>query len=164
MVNFQITNYNGTKEDGEIITLLTSVFVEEGYTDKLIAKKMFTSVELQKRGEIILARSCAGKLLGMVIFVRPSSLACQVAKMDEAEIHLLVVYPKVRGQGIATQLIIACEQRVVLLGYFKMVLSTQQSMKGAHRLYEHLGYHRNSRRDWSKEDKIFFVYEKLLSI
>ena len=163
-MTIQIMNYQGTiKEDGEIISLLTRVFVEEGYTKKSNAKRIFVSAELRKRGEIILARSSLGKLVGMVICVLPTSSARQVAEEDEAEIHLLAVYPEARRQGIASQLVIACEQRAVSLGYSKMVLSTQQTMREAHHVYEQLGYRRNSARDWSKDtDKIYFVYEKLL--
>ncbi len=165
-MNFQIVNYKGTiEEDSEITSLLIRVYVGEGYTDKSDAEGKFVPVELRKRGEIILAKSPVGKLLGMIIFVRSSSPARQVAEGDEAEIHLLAVYQEARGQGIASQLIKACEQRAVSFGYSKIVLSTQQTMKEAHRLYEKLDYNRNSARDWSKgTDKIFFVYEKRLWI
>jgi ribosomal protein S18 acetylase RimI-like enzyme len=164
-VNFQILNYRGTiEEDLEITSLLTSVFVKEGHTDKSNAEKMFAPAELQKRGEIMLARSPEGKLFGMVIFVLPTSPARQVAEADEAEIHLLAVYPEARGQGIASSLITACEQRATSSGYSKMVLSTQPTMKEAHRVYRQLGYRRNLARDWSKsaDNKTYFVYEKLL--
>ena len=161
-MNFRIMDYQGTiEEDKEITLLLDCVFVKEGYTSRLDAERMFAPAELRKRGEIMLARSAEGKLLGMIIFVRPTSPARQVAKADEAEIHLLAVYPEARGQGIASRLIAACEQRAASSGYSKMVLSTQQTMKKAQHLYEKLGYWRNPARDWSKgTDKVFFVYEK----
>jgi ribosomal protein S18 acetylase RimI-like enzyme len=124
---------------------------------------MFAPAELQKRGEIILARSPAGKLLGMVIFVLSTSPARQVAEADEAEIHLLAVHNEARGQGIASRLIVACEERAISCGYFKIVLSTQQT-KGAHHVYERLGYQRIPARDWSKKDRVFFVYGKPLKI
>lgn len=157
--------YQGTKkEDEEITLLLTRVFVKEGYTSKSNAEQMFVPAELHKRGEIILARSAIGKLLGMIIFVTHTSPSRQVAKEDEAEIHLLAVYPEARGRGIASHLIIACEQRAISFGYSKIVLSTQQTMKKAHHVYEQLGYRRNSTRDWSKgTGKIYLVYEKLLN-
>lgn len=157
-------DYRGTiEEDNEVILLLTRVFVEEGYTDRSIAEKMFDPAELRKCGEIVLARSPAGKLLGMVIFVHSTSQARQVAEVSEAEIHLLAVYPEARGQGIASHLIVACEQRAKSFGYSKIVLSTQQTMKKAHHVYEQLGYQPNSVRNWSKgTDKIYFVYEKSL--
>lgn len=163
-MNLKIMTYHGTdNENKEIISLLTRVFVQEGYTSKSNAEQMFASSELQKRGEIILARSEIGKLLGMVIFVRPTSPARQVAEVYEAEIHLLAVYPEARGHGIASQLIMTCEQRAISHGYSKMVLSTQKTMKEAHRVYEQLDYYRNPTRDWSKDsDKIYFVYEKFL--
>lgn len=165
-MSFQITNYQGTpEEDIEITLLLTHVFVGGGYTDKSYAERIFTSAEVQKRGEIILARSPVRKLLGMIIFVPSTSPARQVAKLDEAEIHLLAVHPKARGQGIASHLILACEQRAVSSGYSKIVLSTQQTMKEAHRIYEKHGYRRNPTRDWSRDtEKIYYVYEKLLGI
>jgi ribosomal protein S18 acetylase RimI-like enzyme len=164
-MNFQIMNHQGTlEEDSEIMSLLIHVFVEEGYTDKSRAKKIFTPTEVRKRGDIILARSTEGKLVGMIIFVHSTSPSCQVAKMDEAEIQLLAVYPEARGQGIATRLIITCEQRATSFGYSKMVLSTQQTMKDAHHVYEQLGYRRNSLRDWSmEENRNFCVYEKFLT-
>jgi len=66
--------------------------------------------------------------------------------LGEAEIHLLAVYSEVRCQGIASRLIKACEEQAVSLGYSKMVLSTQQTMKKAQRIYEQ-DYRRNSTRD-----------------
>lgn len=92
-----------------------------------------------------------------------SIYARQVAELGEAEIHLLAVYLEVRRQGIASRLIKACEEQAVSFGYSKMVLSTQQTMKEAQRIYEQLDYRRNSTRDWSKGgSKIYFVYEKIL--
>jgi ribosomal protein S18 acetylase RimI-like enzyme len=151
-------------EDLEIRSLLTCVFVDGGFTDWSDAETMFVSAALQDRGEIILARSVESKLLGMIIFVRPTSSARQVAEMNEAEIQLLAVYPEARNQGIASQLILVCEQRAISSGYSKMVLSTQQMMKEAHHIYEKLGYHRNPSRNWSRKgtNKIYFVYEKVL--
>jgi ribosomal protein S18 acetylase RimI-like enzyme len=164
-VNFQILNYRGTiEEDLEITSLLTSVFVKEGHTDKSNAEKMFAPAELQKRGEIMLARSPEGKLFGMVIFATWRAGLVGRTEADEAEIHLLAVYPEAQGQGIASILITACEQRATSSGYSKMVLSTQPTMKEAHRVYRQLGYRRNPALDWSKsaDNKTYFVYEKLL--
>jgi len=119
-------NYCGSSdEDLETKSLLTRVFVDGGFADWSDAETMFVSAALQDRGEIILARSVESKLLGMIIFVRPTSSARQVADMNEAEIQLLAVYPEARNQGIASQLILVCEQRAISSGYSKMVLSTQ---------------------------------------
>jgi ribosomal protein S18 acetylase RimI-like enzyme len=164
-MHFQILDYQGTsEEDSEITLLLTRVFVEEGFTDKSDAETMFTPTEVRRRGDIILAKSIAGKLLGMIIFVPSTSPARQIADIDEAEIHLLAVHPEARGQGVASRLILLCEQRAISYGYSKMVLSTQQTMKQAHQVYKSQGYRRNSARDWSNTgtNKVFNVYEKAL--
>ena len=114
-MNFQILSYRGTiEEDREITSLLNHVYVKDGYTDKSYAEKIFVPAELRKRGEIILARSIAGKLLGMAIFVPSTSPARQVAELGEAEIHLLAVYPEAGCQGIASRLIKACEEQAVI--------------------------------------------------
>ena len=63
---------------------------------------IFTPKELRKRGDIILAKSDGGMLVGLTIFVRPSSPARQVARNDEGEIQLLAVHPEARSQGIGT--------------------------------------------------------------
>lgn len=102
-------------------------------------------------------------MLGMVICVKPSSPARQVAEKDEAEIHLLAVSPKARRQGIASRLVLACEQRARSLGFSRIVLSTQPKMEGAHRLYERLGYRNNPDRTWSKNNgRRYIVYEKIV--
>jgi ribosomal protein S18 acetylase RimI-like enzyme len=130
--------------------------------------KMGTLTSLTPRNYLYLLNYVNGVrsywlLLGMAIFVPSTSPACQVAELGEAEIHLLAVYPEARCQGIASRLIKACEEQAVSLGYSKMVLSTEQTMREAHRIYEQLDYRRNSTRDWSKgENKIYFVYEKIL--
>ncbi|MEO9295960.1 MAG: GNAT family N-acetyltransferase [Nitrososphaera sp.] len=139
---------------------MTRVFVREGYTGRQDAERTFAISELRKRGEIILAALSSGELAGMVIFVRPSSPARQVAKQgNEAEIHLLAVDPRTRRQGIASCLVVACEQRAISSGYSMMVLSTQPAMKSAHQLYKRLGYRRNAARDWSSGAKTYQVYE-----
>jgi GNAT superfamily N-acetyltransferase len=100
----------------------------------------------------------------MIIFVVPTSPARQVAVSTEAEIHLLAVYPEARGKGVASRLIAACEQKAAMCGYSKMVLSTQQAMKDAHRVYARLGYRQNPERSWLQDGtgKVFTVYEKSL--
>lgn len=162
-MSFEITQCRNTvQEYGEIVSLLYGVFVDGGYTEKPVAEQMFTPDELKKRGEILLAKSDA-TLAGMIIFSPPSIIPRQIANPDEAEIRLLAVYPKYRGKGIATSLLLACEKRATESGYFKTVLSTQKTMHDAHRIYEKHGYQRNPARDWKRgQDKIFYVYEKSL--
>ena len=157
---------NTPEEFKSIASLLISAFVDEGHTDAAHAGLLTSPTELQKRGEIFLARdgSNSGELLGMAILVRPISPARQVAEADEAELHLLAVSTIARGRGIGAALTQACEARALAAGFKKMVLSTQPTMKAAHHVYERLGYNRNPARDWTRANgRSFLVYEKSLT-
>ena len=153
-------------EDRAIRSLLIQVFAGEGHTDPPRAEAMSTPDALRRRGDLLLAKSANGDLLGTVICTRPTSPARQVAALDEAELHLLAVHPIARRKGVAAALIAACEQRASSLGYSKMVLSTQPTMRTAHRVYERHGYRRNPSRDWSiaYTGRRYLVYEKRLSL
>ena len=65
---------------------------------------------------------------------------------DESEIQLLAVHPEARGQGITSHLVSVCEQRAIWNDYSKTVLSTQQTVEDAPRLYQEIGYRRNFTR------------------
>jgi ribosomal protein S18 acetylase RimI-like enzyme len=159
-----ISEYVGSSnEDVEITSFLTNVFVLEGYTELFIAQKSFRIAEIKKRGTIILARNAEGRLLGTIICVVSSSPYKQVATSDEAEIQLLAVDPKTRGQGVGQKLCQAFEEWATKAGYTKAVLSTQESMHAAHRLYVKLGYCQNLQRSWKFGKRTFFVFEKVLN-
>jgi ribosomal protein S18 acetylase RimI-like enzyme len=83
---------------------------------------------------------------------------------DGAELHLLAVAPRARGRGVARALVAACEERASALGCSAVVLSTQPTMRAAHRLYEALGDRRDPSRDWSRPatGTTYLVYEKRL--
>lgn len=57
-------------------------------------------------------------------------------------IRLLATSPKVRGKGVATELIKESARRTVLLGAETLHLHTSDVMASAVRLYEHLGFER----------------------
>ena len=161
--NFYITRYqNPPAKDKEIRLLLNRTFVEEGYTDPLLAETLFDPREVRKRGEIILAQSLSHKLLGMIICAGASNPSFRLAKSGEAEVQLFAIDPTARGQGIASALIKASEEHARLLGLSKIVLSTQPTMKAAHKIYARHGYQRNPDRDWQRNETHFLVYEKLI--
>ncbi len=60
------------------------VFAGEGYTDRSSAENMSKPDALRQRGDLLLAKSGTGDLLGMAICARPTSTARQVAEPDEA--------------------------------------------------------------------------------
>ena len=66
----------------------------------------------------------------------------------EAHIRMLGVDPSVRGHGVGTRLMEACERLAVAQGKTLMTLHTTQRMDAAQRMYERLGYVRG-------EDRVF---------
>lgn len=163
-MDFRIVDYEYFPlQDEQITDLLIRVFVDEGYSDRSVLEKALAGDSLRQRGEILLAKSGKSELVGLIICSPPSSPARQVAKSDEAEMQLLAVELHARGNGIASALVAAFEQRARALAYRKAVLSTQTTMNAAHRLYERSGFSRNPSRDWSKgHGRKYLVYEKEL--
>ena len=67
----------------------------------------------------------------------------------EAEIRALAVRPDAQGAGVGERLLRAAIERAATLGVTHLVLSTEPSMRAAHRLYERAGFARLPERDWS---------------
>ncbi|WP_328788815.1 MULTISPECIES: GNAT family N-acetyltransferase [unclassified Streptomyces] len=101
------------------------------------------------RAEVLVAER-DGRLLGGVTFAAPGSPLADVAAPDEAEFRMLAVAHEARGQGAGEALVRACIERArAVEGVTGLVLSTQRSMAGAHRIYARLGFVRTPERDWA---------------
>ena len=73
-----------------------------------------------------------------------------IARSGEAEIRMLAVDRAGRGRGAGEALVRACVDRARgTEGCVRIVLSTQRTMHGAHRIYERLGFVRTPERDWN---------------
>ncbi len=91
-----------------------------------------------------------GRVLGGVTFAAPGSPLADIAAPDEAEFRMLAVAHAARGQGAGEALVRACIERArAARGVTGIVLSTQRSMAGAHRIYTRLGFVRTPERDWA---------------
>jgi ribosomal protein S18 acetylase RimI-like enzyme len=91
-----------------------------------------------------------GRIVGTVMLVMPPQTS-EIAAPDEAEIRALAVAPGAQGMGVGRALLQAVLDRAARHGARAMVLSTQQEMNAAHRLYERAGFTRQPARDWSPE-------------
>jgi ribosomal protein S18 acetylase RimI-like enzyme len=91
-----------------------------------------------------------GRIVGTVMLVMPPQTS-EIAAPDEAEIRALAVTPGTQGMGVGRALLQAVLDRAARQGARAMVLSTQQEMHAAHRLYERAGFTRQPARDWSPE-------------
>lgn len=160
----ELIDDSGTPAHGEAIaSLLFQAYVQAGFADRAVAEKIFAPGEVRRRGAVIIAMSAADEAAGMVVCcTSPHNPYRQVADADEAEMQLLAVAPGARERGLGRALCLAFEARALALGQGKAVLSTQSTMPAAHRLYQALGYRRNTLRDWSRGDRRFRVFEKAL--
>jgi ribosomal protein S18 acetylase RimI-like enzyme len=109
-----------------------------------------------------LTAKITGKIVGMIAGVSFKNSLKAIALSDEFEIQNLVVDPEYRRSGVGMQLIQSIEDKALAAAFKKTVLTTLPSMKSAHKLYEKLGYYRNSQRDLIKNTREFLVFEKKL--
>ncbi|MFJ9665701.1 GNAT family N-acetyltransferase [Streptomyces sp. NPDC101219] len=91
-----------------------------------------------------------GRVLGGVTFVPHGGPMADLAGAGEAEIRMPAVDRASRGRGAGEALVRACVDRArALEGCVRVVLSSQTSMRAAHRIYERLGFVRAPHRDWN---------------
>ncbi len=146
--------------DAELEQLLTTVYVEGGFTAPELAATMFAAAAVRSRGQMLVKRDPETQhLLGIVIVVPPTSTARHLAAAEEPEMHLLAVDPAHRGQGAGRSLIDAAMTVAQIEGYERMVLWTQPTMHAAQRLYEAAGFKRQPVRDFQHKDRAFLVFE-----
>ncbi|MFD5294417.1 GNAT family N-acetyltransferase [Streptomyces mutabilis] len=115
----------------------------------------------------VLAAVADGRVLGGVTFVPSGGPMADIARPGEAEIRMLAVAPEARGRGAGEALVRACVDRArAVEGCVRVVLSTQRTMRPAHRLYERLGFVRTPDRDWNPlpelDDITLLTYELTL--
>ncbi|MFI5616363.1 GNAT family N-acetyltransferase [Streptomyces sp. NPDC051567] len=91
-----------------------------------------------------------GRVLGGVTFAAPGSPLADIAGPGEAEFRMLAVAREARGRGAGEALVRVCVDLArALEGVTHLVLSTQEAMLGAHRIYGRLGFTRTPERDWA---------------
>ncbi|GAA1602493.1 GNAT family N-acetyltransferase [Leucobacter chromiireducens] len=98
--------------------------------------------------DVWVAEDSDGQLLGSVTTRRPGgpSLHEDIAA-DELDLRLLGVSPAARRRGVGAALMRDVAARAAGEGFSAVVLKTGPAMRGAHRLYETLGYERRPERD-----------------
>ncbi|MEU7279676.1 GNAT family N-acetyltransferase [Streptomyces sp. NPDC045431] len=90
------------------------------------------------------------RLLGGVTFAPGGGPLAELAGNGEAEIRMLAVACEDRRRGAGEALVRACVERARAAdGCRRVVLSSQQAMRTAHRVYERLGFVRTPERDWT---------------
>jgi len=91
----------------------------------------------------------AGSILGSVTFCLPGSEWAELSRPGEAEFRMLGVAAHARRSGVGEALVRWCLDRARDEGAGKVVISSQDVMPAAHRLYGRLGFVRRPDLDWS---------------
>lgn len=148
--------------DEELQVLLTSVFIDGGFTDATRAF-MFEARAVHARGEVLYLRDPATRgLMGVVVLVPPASPARRLARGNQAELHLLATAPEYRRSGVARALVDAAIARATRAGHTDLVLWTQPTMRAAYRLYASAGFVRDHERDLELSGREYLVFQRPL--
>lgn len=107
-----------------------------------------TDARSRAAATLLVAVTSDGEVLGTVTFCRYSEPFAELARPGEAEFRMLAVAKRARGNGIGGALTQACVELAQGSGDHGIVLSSQPSMRAAHRIYERLGFVRAPDRDW----------------
>ena len=98
-----------------------------------------------------------GVVVGSVTIALPGSPWREIGRDGEGEFRMLAVSPDARRMGAGDALTRLVLDRFRDLGFRRIVLSSLASMASAHRIYERLGYHRISDRDWSPQPGVHLI-------
>lgn len=130
-----------------------AVTVDAYVTDGFIAPASeyvseLADAEARSAATLLVAIDEAGRVLGTVTFCRYGEPYTELAKPGEAEFRMLAVAKSARGNGVGQALVQVCIDAASEAGDHGVVLSTQESMRAAHRIYQRLGFSRAPERDW----------------
>ncbi|WP_066587364.1 GNAT family N-acetyltransferase [Cellulomonas timonensis] len=84
--------------------------------------------------------SAEPSVVGTLTLARHGSPWAEFAQPGEVELRMLAVDPGARGRGVGEALLRSALGEAVALGAHRVVLSTLDSMRTAHRLYGRLGF------------------------
>lgn len=118
--------------------------VEENYTEQLR-----NAARRAEHAELLVAVDYSGQLLGSVTVVHPGTEFAEISREGELEFRMLGVTSAARGRGVGAALTAAVLERAGEIGAQRVVMSSLDVMKTAHRLYERLGFTRLPERDWT---------------
>lgn len=97
-------------------------------------------------------------VVGTLTVAPYGSSYAEIAEPGEVELRMLAVAPEARGKGIAGHLMRAALRQALADGARRVVLSTQDAMTTAQRLYLRLGFVAEPGRDWGHEDVRLHVF------
>ena len=139
----------GPADFPRIAELTVGVYTGEGLASPAYVPALADVAGRADRAELLVARDGDGHVVGSVALVLDGDFGEVTESPDEAAFRMLAVDPAARGRGVGETLVRTCLDRARAAGKRRMVLSTDERMTAAHRLYERLGFTRLPERDWS---------------
>lgn len=122
--------------------------LEFGESDGYLAQLRDARRRAELAELLVAADAASDEVLGTVAFAVYGGAYVDLARPGEGEFRMLAVRPEARRRGAAEALVRACLDRARELGLERIVISSQQKMAAAHRLYGRLGFVRAPERDW----------------
>jgi ribosomal protein S18 acetylase RimI-like enzyme len=101
-----------------------------------------------RAAELLVAVDAEDRIVGTITIALPGGEFADIARDGELEFRMLAVDPDARRRGLGEALVRMVIDRARSLGLPRVVLSSQQNMTGAHRIYERFGFRRHPDRDW----------------
>jgi ribosomal protein S18 acetylase RimI-like enzyme len=139
------------EEYAAVGALVADTYEDEGFVRGPYLATLRDAAGRAAQADLLVAVGAGGALLGTVTYVPGGTPFANTSQPGEAEFRMLAVAPGARRRGVGERLIAACLSRARADGYPRIVISTDQAMRAAHRLYERLGFARVPDRDWSPE-------------
>lgn len=106
---------------------------------------------------LLVAIDADESIIGSVTFCRAGNPYAELAVAGEAEFRMLGVASTARRRGVGEALTQACIDLARRHGDHAIVLSSQPTMPGEHRIYERLGFVRVPERDHEPEPGIMLL-------
>lgn len=103
----------------------------------------------------------ADEILGNVTVCPAGSPWREISSDGEGEFRMLAVAPGAQGQGVGMALAEMVVERFREEGAHAIALSSLESMTGAHRIYDRLGFRRDPERDWSPAPGVHLIAYRL---
>lgn len=140
-------------ELAEVGRVTLDAYVADGYlgSDHPYAAHLLDARVRHEQAELLVAADQSGAVLGTVTVCLPGTPLAEISVPGELEFRMLAVAPAARGRGIGGLLTRTVLDRARARGDRRVVLSSLDRMRAAHRIYESMGFVRAPERDWRPE-------------
>jgi ribosomal protein S18 acetylase RimI-like enzyme len=155
-----------------IARLTVASYVDGGHIDpEDVYLEDLEDVATRSRHARVLVGEVDGEIAGSIVLTLPGMPLSETAREGEFEFRMLAVDPQYQRRGVARALVRAAIDRAEQLeGIDAVVLTTMETMTGAHLLYESEGFARTPERDWrlsdigqaptTEDDQLYWVFRR----